>query len=291
MMVAMDVESSMNIRRDRVVLVEVWGPLEDRGARGVEDVAEGDNSGTEMTASVGGQGSGGLLRRRRPRLNCACHAKKSQRGCREVTECSMLSRCGLYIASSLDPPAMLLLQRIPRIQLSTLRIYTPSIRALSTSPTLNKSPLPPRRVLLDSDLIENFLKGSGPGGQKINKTSSAVQLKHIPTGIVVKYQDTRSRSLNRKNARKILQDRLEELELGDDARTRVKGREKSKKKASSDKKKRRKYRALEGKEVGEGEDEEDNGAVEGAEDARVEEGHDGHTKPAQAEGVRKTEGG
>jgi hypothetical protein len=40
MMVAMDVESSMNVRRDRVVLVEVWGPQEDRGARKVEDVAE-----------------------------------------------------------------------------------------------------------------------------------------------------------------------------------------------------------------------------------------------------------
>lgn len=118
----------------------------------------------------------------------------------------------------------------------------------TSTPTSEKS-LPPRPVLLDSDLIENFLKGSGPGGQKINKTSSAVQLKHIPTGIVVKYQDTRSREVNRKMARRILQDRIEELTLGEDARTRVKARQMSKKKASSDKKKRRKYRALaEGKE-------------------------------------------
>ena len=114
-----------------------------------------------------------------------------------------------------------------------------------TSSILLSKPLPPRRVIPESEIIENFLKGSGPGGQKINKTSSAVQLKHIPTGIVVKYQDTRSRAQNRKTARKLLQDRLEELELGDDARTRVKAREKSKKKASSDKKKKRKYRALE----------------------------------------------
>ena len=42
--------------------------------------------------------------------------------------------------------------------------------------------LPQRRVVLDSEIEESFLKGSGPGGQKINKTSSAVQLKHLPTG-------------------------------------------------------------------------------------------------------------
>jgi protein subunit release factor B len=83
-------------------------------------------------------------------------------------------------------------------------------------------------------------------------------LKHLPTGIVVKYQDTRSRSLNRKNARRILQDRLEELEMGEDSRTSVKAREKSKKKASSTKKKRRKYKALEGGKAGEeGEEVED----------------------------------
>ena len=128
---------------------------------------------------------------------------------------------------------------------------------LSTTTTLlNGKSLPPRTPLLDTDLIENFLKGSGPGGQKINKTSSAVQLKHIPTGIVVKYQDTRSREVNRKMARRILQDRIEEMELGEGARTRVKAREKSKKKASSAKKARRKYRKLaEGKEGEEGEGE------------------------------------
>ena len=128
---------------------------------------------------------------------------------------------------------------------------------LSTTTTLlNGKPLPPRTPLLDTDLIENFLKGSGPGGQKINKTSSAVQLKHVPTGIVVKYQDTRSREVNRKMARRILQDRIEEMELGEGARTKVKAREKSKKKASSAKKARRKYRKLaEGKEGEEGEEE------------------------------------
>lgn len=140
----------------------------------------------------------------------------------------------------------------PRPSLHILR------RALHSTPALPEKQLSPRRVIPESEIIENFLKGSGPGGQKINKTSSAVQLKHIPTGIVVKYQDTRSRAQNRKVARKLLQDRLEEFELGDEARTRVKAREKSKKKASSDKKKRRKYRALEAEKAGEEGAEEDN---------------------------------
>ncbi|KAF2268972.1 peptidyl-tRNA hydrolase domain-containing protein, partial [Lojkania enalia] len=114
--------------------------------------------------------------------------------------------------------------------------------------------LPPRRVILDSEIEENFLKGSGPGGQKINKTSSAVQLKHLPTGIVIKIQETRSRSQNRKIARQILGERIEELELGEQSRTAIKARVKSKKKASADKKKRRKYRELAAAKPGEVED-------------------------------------
>jgi protein subunit release factor B len=127
-------------------------------------------------------------------------------------------------------------------------------RPLSHSPALTKQ-FPPRRVFLDSEITESFLKGSGPGGQKINKTSSAVQLKHLPTGIVVKCQETRSRDQNRKLARKILGERIEELELGEQSRTVVKAKERSKKKASADKKKRRKYKALaDGKEVEDGGD-------------------------------------
>ncbi|CCX06944.1 Similar to Uncharacterized peptide chain release factor-like protein YLR281C, mitochondrial; acc. no. Q05863 [Pyronema omphalodes CBS 100304] len=76
--------------------------------------------------------------------------------------------------------------------------------------------LPPRPVkpkashIDESEITEVFLHGSGPGGQKINKTSSAVQLKHIPTGIVVKCQETRSRSQNRKLARELLAERLDQ---------------------------------------------------------------------------------
>ncbi|VVT48961.1 uncharacterized protein SAPINGB_P002036 [Magnusiomyces paraingens] len=51
----------------------------------------------------------------------------------------------------------------------------------------------------------------GKGGQKINKTNSKVQLKHIPTGIVVSSQFSRSREQNRKKAREILALKIEEL--------------------------------------------------------------------------------
>ncbi|KAK8200102.1 peptidyl-tRNA hydrolase domain-containing protein [Phyllosticta capitalensis] len=119
-----------------------------------------------------------------------------------------------------------------------------STRAWSAAAVLCGKPLPPRIQISEDDIEERFLKGSGPGGQKINKTSSAVQLKHLPTGMVVKFQGTRSREQNRKTARKMLSERLEEMELGDESRTAIKRAEASKKKASKTKKSRRKYRAL-----------------------------------------------
>ena len=61
-----------------------------------------------------------------------------------------------------------------------------------------------RLGIFEKDLIEKFILGSGSGGQKINKTSSCVYLKHLPTGIEVKCQGTRSRDLNRLYARREL---------------------------------------------------------------------------------------
>ncbi|CCH46912.1 Peptide chain release factor 1 [Wickerhamomyces ciferrii] len=64
--------------------------------------------------------------------------------------------------------------------------------------------LPPRPTIDESEFTEVFIKGGGPGGQKINKTNSKVQLKHIEYGIVVDCQETRSREQNRKIAREKL---------------------------------------------------------------------------------------
>ncbi|KAG9236608.1 RF-1 domain-containing protein [Amylocarpus encephaloides] len=96
----------------------------------------------------------------------------------------------------------------------------------------------------ETSFTEVFLHGSGPGGQKINKTSSAVQLKHLPTGMVVKVQATRSRTQNRKLARQMLADRLDDREMGEGSWRKVVGEVKKRKKASKGKKARRKYRKL-----------------------------------------------
>jgi len=131
---------------------------------------------------------------------------------------------------------------VPR-HYSTIRFLTTTPYALGKA----RDPLPPRPTVPEDTFTEVFLKGSGPGGQKINKTSSAVQLKHLPTGIVIKSQATRSRSQNRKIARTLLAQKVEVLEKGPESRLAKKEERARKKKASSGKKARRKYRALEGK--------------------------------------------
>lgn len=66
----------------------------------------------------------------------------------------------------------------------------------------------------DSDLLEKFVRGSGAGGQKINKTSSCVFLKHLPTGVCIKCQMDRSREMNRFLARRELCDQLDAIREG-----------------------------------------------------------------------------
>jgi peptide chain release factor len=62
----------------------------------------------------------------------------------------------------------------------------------------------------EEDLEEQFILGSGSGGQKINRTASCVLIKHVPSGMQVKCQKTRSQALNRYYARKILVDLIEQ---------------------------------------------------------------------------------
>ena len=66
----------------------------------------------------------------------------------------------------------------------------------------------------EEDLTENFIRGSGSGGQKINKTSSCVQLRHVPSGVEIKCQSSRLQGSNRFFARRDLCDKLEERKLG-----------------------------------------------------------------------------
>jgi len=66
----------------------------------------------------------------------------------------------------------------------------------------------------EEDIEESFVRSGGKGGQKVNKTSTCVYLKHIPTGIEVKCQEERSQSLNRYRARVILVKKVDELTKG-----------------------------------------------------------------------------
>jgi protein subunit release factor B len=66
----------------------------------------------------------------------------------------------------------------------------------------------------EEDLRETFVRSSGPGGQKVNKTATCVHIVHIPTGLAVKCQQERSQTLNRFLARRLLLDRIERLQEG-----------------------------------------------------------------------------
>lgn len=66
-----------------------------------------------------------------------------------------------------------------------------------------------RLGIRDVDLIETFARSGGPGGQNVNKVSTAVTLRHRPSGIAVTVQDSRSQAQNRRLARERLVDTVE----------------------------------------------------------------------------------
>lgn len=86
---------------------------------------------------------------------------------------------------------------------------------------------------------EHFTRGTGSGGQKINKTSSTVQLRHLPTGIEVRVQRHREQSKNRLSAWKLLIRKLEE---------RVKGKQSARAKAAFKLRKQKQRRSRKAKE-------------------------------------------
>ena len=106
-----------------------------------------------------------------------------------------------------------------------------------------KLTLPPPRFrklpeLDEKDLTETFIRGTGPGGQKVNKTSNRVCLVHEPTQLRVECQETRSLPQNRKIARKRLQEKLDEYLHGSQSKANLKAQKMSTKKAKAKKRSR-----------------------------------------------------
>lgn len=62
----------------------------------------------------------------------------------------------------------------------------------------------------EEDIVEKFIRSQGPGGQNVNKVSTCVYLRHLPTGIEVKCQKERSQAQNRLLARRLLFRKIQE---------------------------------------------------------------------------------
>ncbi|MGA2172226.1 MAG: peptide chain release factor 1 [Sedimentisphaerales bacterium] len=96
-------------------------------------------------------------------------------------------------------------QRVPETEAQG-RIHT-SAATVAVLPEPEETDVP----INPGDVIEQVCRSSGPGGQKVNKTSSAIRLEHIPTGITVRMQEEKSQHKNRAKAWRILRSRLYEF--------------------------------------------------------------------------------
>jgi len=70
-----------------------------------------------------------------------------------------------------------------------------------------------RLGVCEEDIIERFIRAQGPGGQNVNKVSTCVYLRHLPTGIEVKCQQERYQAQNRYRARQILLEKIDSAVL------------------------------------------------------------------------------
>jgi protein subunit release factor B len=99
--------------------------------------------------------------------------------------------------------------------------------------------------LRQEDLQETFTRSGGPGGQNVNKVSTAVTLRHLPTGVTVTVQDARSQAQNRSLARERLRDEIVRREQ--ERRAALRSEREKKRRRNSPRPRRVKERILESK--------------------------------------------
>jgi len=108
--------------------------------------------------------------------------------------------------------------------------FCPSVRLFLRFSFSTKKSQP---LYFEEDIQEVFVRGSGSGGQSVAKTSNCVQLLHVPTGIRVRCHKTRSRDLNRKEARRLLQLELEDRAFGSNSKRAIKEAKRKKNRSRS----------------------------------------------------------
>ena len=117
--------------------------------------------------------------------------------------------------------------------ISSLTILTRNVSRLS-----KKNYVFPK--LNEYELEENFISGWGPGGQKVNTAQNCCQLKHIPTGIIVKVHQRRELSKNREIAREQMLHKLDKYYNGEQCFMALKEKEENEKKIRNEHSTRRK---------------------------------------------------